>query len=74
MEFQLLLINHTFYSRGNKYDKGNRNIKLVSIDRVLIKHHDGSWIEGYVNFKDRYHSLLNELINLASVKKGRVWC
>jgi len=30
------------YSRGNKYDRGNRNIKLVSIDRVLIKYHDGS--------------------------------
>ena len=34
------------YSRGNKYDKGNRNIRLTSTDRVLIKYHDGSWIKG----------------------------
>jgi len=57
------------YSRGNKYDKGNRNIKLLSIDRVLIKYHDGSWIEGYVKFKDKYHKLLGELISLASMRK-----
>ena len=57
------------YSRGNKYDKGNRNIKLVSTGRVLIKYHDGSWIEGWVKFKGRYHSLLKELITLASMRK-----
>jgi len=57
------------YSRGNKYDKGNRNIKLVTIDRVLIKYHDSSWIEGYVKFKDKYPSLLKELITLASMRK-----
>ncbi len=57
------------YSRGNRYDKGNRNIRLISIDRVLIKYHDGSWIEGYVRFKNRYHSLLDELIALASTRK-----
>ena len=57
------------YSRGNKYDKGNRNIRLISTDRVLIKYHDGSWIEGYIKFKDNYHSLLNELISLANMRK-----
>ena len=57
------------YSRGNKYDKGNRNIRLISTDRVLIKYHDGSWIGGYVKFKDKYHRLVDELINLASMRK-----
>lgn len=57
------------YSRGNKYDRGNRNIRLISVGKVIIKYHDGSWIEGYVSFKERYHSLLNELIYLTSMRR-----
>jgi len=54
------------FSRGNKFDNGNGNIKLVSVDRVKIKYLDGSWIEGRVSFDEKYNALLKELIELAN--------
>ncbi|MHC1628892.1 MAG: hypothetical protein ACXQTI_08695, partial [Candidatus Nezhaarchaeales archaeon] len=55
------------YSVGAKYEKGNRNIKLISTDKVLIKipHADGKheWIEASVRFGEKYLPLLQELIS-----------
>jgi len=55
-------------SRGNKYDRGNRNVKLMPRDRffeVLIKYPwDGSWIRARALFGERYILLLRELIDL----------
>ncbi len=62
---------HRFWiaSRGNKWDKGNRNIKLIPRDtyfEVLIKYPwDGSWIKARAFFGERYVPLLRELIELA---------
>lgn len=57
-------------SRGNKWDKGNRNIKLIPRDtyfEVLIKYPwDGSWIKAKAFFGEKYTPLLEELIELAS--------
>ena len=59
-------------SRGNKWDKGNRNIKLVPKDgyfEVSIKYPwDGSWIKAKALFGEKYIPLLRELIQLASKK------
>jgi len=55
-------------SRGNKYDRGNRNVKLIPRDgffEVLIKYPwDGSWIRARALFGERYIPLLRELIDL----------
>ena len=60
-------------SRGNKYDKGNRNVRLVPDDkffRALIKYPwDGSWIECGALFGEKYILLLKELLELANQKK-----
>ncbi|ADB58198.1 IS200/IS605 family element transposase accessory protein TnpB [Archaeoglobus profundus] len=53
------------YSVGAKCEEGNRNIRLVSTDKVLIKipHADGrhEWIEVRVRFGKNYIPLLQEL-------------
>jgi len=55
-------------SRGNKYDRGNRNVKLIPRGRffeVLIKYPwDGSWIRARALFGEKYIPLLRELIEL----------
>ncbi len=60
-------------SRGNKWDRGNRNIKLMPKDsyfEVLIKYPwDGSWIEAKAFFGEEYIPLLKELIELANKRK-----
>ncbi len=57
-------------SRGNKWDKGNRNIKLIPKDsyfEVLIKYPwDTSWIKAEAFFGEKYVPLLKELIELAN--------
>jgi len=60
-----------FGSRGNKSDKGNRNIKFhVLEDHVLIKVKDpwGKWVYGKAYFGKEYLPLLKELEDLASKK------
>jgi len=60
-----------FGSRGNKSDKGNRNIKFhVLKDHVLIKVKDpwGKWVYGKAYFGKEYLPLLKELEDLASKK------
>ena len=60
-------------SRDNKYDKGNRNVKLVLDDRFFktsIKYPwDGSWIRCKVFFGEKYVPLLKELLELANQKE-----
>jgi len=60
-------------SRGNKWDKGNRNIKLIPKDsyfEVLIKYPwDGSWIKAKAFFGEEYIPLLKELRELANERK-----
>ena len=55
-------------SRGNKWDRGNRNIKLIPREEyleVLIKYPwEGSWIKARALFGRRYIPLLKELIEL----------
>mgnify|MGYP000132518344 CR=1 FL=1 len=60
-------------SRGNKYDKGNRNVKIIpntKFFRVLIKYPwDSSWIECRALFDEKYIPLLRELLELAYQRK-----
>jgi hypothetical protein len=55
------------YSLGSSDEKGNRNIKFVETNRVLIKipcdvgGHE--WIECRVVFGEKYISIINELIS-----------
>ena len=61
-----------FGSRGNKSDKGNRNVKFhVLEDHVEIKVKDpwGKWVFGKAYFGKEYLSLLHELEELASKKE-----
>ena len=61
-----------FASRGNKSDKGNRNIKFhVLEDHVLIKVKDpwGKWIYGKAYFGKEYLPLLKELEELSRRKE-----
>jgi len=55
------------FSVGARAEKGNRNIRLVATDRVLIKipHADGKheWIEAEVRFGEECLPLIQELIN-----------
>jgi len=59
------------YSIGKGCEKGNRNIRLISVDKVLIKipHADGrhEWIEGAVKFSPRHIPIIEELIRLAEI-------
>jgi len=60
-----------FASRGNKSDKGNRNIKFhVLEDHVSIRVKDpwGKWVYGKAYFGKEYLPLLKELEDLASRK------
>jgi len=60
-----------FASRGNKSDKGNRNIKFhVLEDYVSIKVKDpwGKWVYGKAYFGKEYLPLLKELEDLTSRK------
>jgi len=60
-----------FGSRGNKSDKGNRNVKFhVLEDHVEVKVKDqwGKWVYGKVYFGKEYLPLLHELEELASKK------
>ena len=56
------------YSIGKGCEKGNRNIRLISVDKVLIKipHADGrhEWIEMEVKFGSRNIPIVEELIEL----------
>ena len=49
-------------SQGNKWDKGNRNVKLVPRDayiEILIKYPwEGSWIKAKAFFGEKYIPLL----------------
>ncbi len=60
-------------SRGNKYDKGNRNVKLVpekGFFKVLVKYPwDGAWISYRAFFGRKYIPLLLELTRLAEQQK-----
>ena len=59
-------------SRGNKSDKGNRNVKFhVFQDHVLIKVKDpwGKWVHGKAYFGKEYLPLLHELEELAERKE-----
>jgi predicted transposase len=61
-----------FGSRGNKSDKGNRNVKFhVLEDHVEIKVKDpwGKWVFGKAYFGKEYLPLLHELEDLASKKE-----
>jgi predicted transposase len=61
-----------FGSRGNKSDKGNRNIKFhVFQDHVEVRVKDpwGKWVHGKAYFGKEYLSLLKELEDLASKKE-----
>ncbi len=61
-----------FASRGNKSDKGNRNIKFhVLEDHVLIKVKDpwGKWVYGKAYFGKEYLPLLKELEELSRRKE-----
>ena len=55
------------YSVGGRSEKGNRNIRLMSTDKVLIKipHGNGEheWIEVDVRFGKKYLPMIQELIN-----------
>jgi len=69
----MILANiHRFWlaSRGNKYDKGNRNIKLIPRENyfeVLIKYPwDSSWIKAKAFFGNKFIPLLRELIELVN--------
>ena len=57
-------------SRGNRFDYGNRNIKLVPKNgffKVLIRYPwDSSWIKAKAFFGDRYVEMLKKLVDLAS--------
>jgi len=56
-------------SRGNKWDKGNRNIKVIprhDYFEVLIKYPwGGSWTKCRVFFGEKYIPLLRELVELS---------
>jgi len=60
-------------SRGNKYDKGNRNVKLVlnaDLFHVLIKYPwDNSWIRCRARFGEKYIPLLRDLLELTNQGK-----
>ena len=60
-------------SRGNRYDRGNRNVKLVPDDRfymALIKYPwDGSWVRCRIFFSKEYIPLLRELLELANQRE-----
>jgi hypothetical protein len=61
-----------FASRGNKSDKGNRNVKFhVFQDHVEVKVKDpwGKWVHGKAYFGKEYLPLLKELEDLASKKE-----
>jgi predicted transposase len=61
-----------FASRGNKSDKGNRNVKFhVFQDHVEVKVKDpwGKWVYGKAYFGKEYLPLLHELEELASKKE-----
>ena len=64
-QLRIKLRKPLLYSVGAKLEKGNRNIRLVSTDRVLIKvpHADGKheWIEARVRFGAKYIPLIQEL-------------
>jgi len=55
------------YSVGARTEKGNRNIRIIATDEVLIKipHADGKheWIEVKVRFGRKYLALINELVS-----------
>jgi len=56
-------------SRGGVTWRGNLNIKLISTDRVLVRYYNGEWLEFKMRFGEKYLSLINELIELASYKR-----
>ena len=61
-----------FASRGNKSDKGNRNVKFyVFQDHVEVKVKDpwGKWVYGEAYFGKEYLPLLHELEELAERKE-----
>ena len=61
-----------FASRGNKSDKGNRNVKFhVFQDHVEVRVKDpwGKWVYGKAYFGKEYLPLLHELEELASKKE-----
>jgi predicted transposase len=61
-----------FGSRGNKSDKGNRNVKFhVFQDHVEVRVKDpwGKWVHGKAYFGKEYLPLLHELGELASKKE-----
>jgi len=55
-------------SRGNKWDRGNRNIKLIPREKyfeVLVKYPwGGSWIKARAFFGEKYVPLLRELVGM----------
>jgi len=64
---RLRLRKPQLYSIGKACEKGNRNIRLVSKDTVLIKmpHADGrhEWVECKVKFGKKHLPIIEELIN-----------
>lgn len=56
-------------SRGNRFDRGNRNVKLLPREghfEVLIKYPwDRTWIKARAYFGEKYIGMLRELLDLA---------
>ncbi len=55
------------YSVGATIEKGNRNIRIIATDKILIKipHADGKheWIEAKVKFGRKYFTIIKELVS-----------
>ena len=59
-----------FASRGNRADKGNRNVKFhVFQDHVEVKDPWGKWVHGKAYFGKKYLPLLSELEELSRRKE-----
>ena len=66
-QHRLKLRKPLLYSLGGRVERGNRNIRLITADKVLIKipHADGKheWVEVGVSFGKKYLTLIEELIS-----------
>ena len=56
-------------SRGFTANKGNRNIRLLSSNKLQVNAPWKGWVQFKVLFGERYISLVNELVNNALSKK-----
>jgi len=56
-------------SRGGVTWRGNLNIRLTSLNRVLVRYYSGEWIELEARFGEKYIPLIEELIEFANSRK-----